>query len=95
MSQHHDRVLVNQLLIELDGLGTFNDGVYVIGATNTPWYLDPALRRPGRFNKMVFMPPPSEEERVDILNLKLSGKPHDQIDVLKIAKKTCHFSGLI
>ncbi|MBU8683722.1 ATP-binding protein [Bacillus haynesii] len=93
MSQHHDRVLVNQLLIELDGLGSFNDGVYVIGATNTPWYLDPALRRPGRFNKMVFMPPPSEEERVDILNLKLSGKPHNQIDALKIAKKTCHFSG--
>ncbi|GKU76270.1 26S protease regulatory subunit [Paenibacillus sp. L3-i20] len=93
MRQHHDRMLVNQLLLELDGLQSFNDGVYVIGATNTPWYLDSALRRPGRFNHLIFVPPPEEAERVTILNLKLAGKPIDTLDLSKIAKDTRHFSG--
>lgn len=93
MSQHHDRVLVNQLLVELDGLQSFNDQVYIIGATNTPWYLDPALRRPGRFNSLLFIPPPSEEERELILSIKTKDKPQDKLDLSKIAKVTGHFSG--
>ncbi|WP_168119724.1 ATP-binding protein [Paenibacillus sp. HB172176] len=93
MRQHHDRMLVNQLLLELDGLSSFNDGVYVIGATNTPWYLDPALRRPGRFNHLTFVPPPEEQERATILQLKLNGKPSDKLDLGRIAKETKHFSG--
>lgn len=93
MSQHHDRVLVNQLLVELDGLQSFNDQVYIIGATNTPWYLDPALRRPGRFNSLLFIPPPSEEERELILSIKTKDKPQDKLDLFKIAKVTSHFSG--
>ncbi|REK71435.1 ATP-binding protein [Paenibacillus paeoniae] len=93
MRQHHDRMLVNQLLLELDGLQSFNDGVFVIGATNTPWYLDPALRRPGRFNHLIFVPPPEEAERETILNLKLAGKPIDRLELSRIAKDTRHFSG--
>lgn len=93
MRQHHDRMLVNQLLLELDGLKSFNDGVYVIGATNTPWYLDSALRRPGRFNHLIFVPPPEEAERETILNLKLKGKPLDKLDLARISKDTRHFSG--
>jgi SpoVK/Ycf46/Vps4 family AAA+-type ATPase len=93
MSQHHDRVLVNQLLVELDGLQSFNDQVYIIGATNTPWYLDPALRRPGRFNSLLFIPPPSEQERELILSIKTKNKPQDKLDLSKIAKVTGHFSG--
>ncbi|WP_053374136.1 ATP-binding protein [Paenibacillus sp. FJAT-27812] len=93
MRQHHDRILVNQLLMELDGLRTFNDQVYVIGATNTPWYLDSALRRPGRFNHMIFVPPPEENERESILRLKLAGKPLATLDLSKISKETKHFSG--
>ncbi|MDR0140263.1 ATP-binding protein [Metabacillus idriensis] len=93
MIQHHDRVLVNQLLVELDGLQSFNDQVYIIGATNTPWYLDPALRRPGRFNSLLFIPPPSEEERKLILSIKTKDKPQDKLDLSKIAKVTSHFSG--
>lgn len=93
MRQHHDRILVNQLLMELDGLRTFNDQVFVIGATNTPWYLDSALRRPGRFNHMIFVPPPEESERATILQLKLAGKPLSPLDLSKIAKETKHFSG--
>lgn len=93
MRQHHDRMLVNQLLLELDGLQTHNDNVFVIGATNTPWYLDSALRRPGRFNHLVFVPPPEEAERQTILQLKLSGKPTDSLNLPKIAAETKHFSG--
>lgn len=93
MRQHHDRMLVNQLLLELDGLQAQNDNVFVIGATNTPWYLDSALRRPGRFNHLVFVPPPEEAERETILQLKLTGKPTDKLSLSKIAGETKHFSG--
>ncbi len=93
MRQHHDRMLVNQLLLELDGLKAFNDGIFVIGATNTPWYLDSALRRPGRFNHLIFVPPPEEAERQSILGLKLNGKPMEKLDLSRIAKETRFFSG--
>lgn len=93
MRQHHDRMLVNQLLLELDGLQAENDNVFVIGATNTPWYLDSALRRPGRFNHLVFVPPPEENERQTILELKLSGKPLGLLNLNKIAAETKHYSG--
>ncbi|KEZ47775.1 ATP-binding protein [Metabacillus indicus] len=93
MSQHHDRMIVNQLLLELDGLQSFNEQVYIIGATNTPWYLDPALRRPGRFNSLIFIPPPSQDERELILTLKTKDKPQEKLDLSKVAKATSHFSG--
>ncbi len=93
MRQHHERMLVNQLLVELDGLSSHNNGVYVIGATNTPWYLDPALRRPGRFNQLIFIPPPSEQERELILKLKLKDKPQAKLNLKKLAGKSQHFSG--
>lgn len=93
MRQHHDRMLVNQLLLELDGLQAENENVFVIGATNTPWYLDSALRRPGRFNHLVFVPPPEEAERQTILGLKLKGKPVDSLNLERIAAETKYFSG--
>ncbi|GGG61821.1 ATP-binding protein [Paenibacillus radicis (ex Gao et al. 2016)] len=93
MRQHHERMLVNQLLLELDGLQSFNDQVFVIAATNTPWYLDSALRRPGRFNHLIFVPPPEEAERETILGLKLAGKPMGKLELERIAKDTRMFSG--
>ncbi|SFD72142.1 ATPase family associated with various cellular activities (AAA) [Paenibacillus catalpae] len=93
MRQHHERMLVNQLLTELDGLQSGNDQVFVIGATNTPWYLDSALRRPGRFNHLVFVPPPEEEERSAIMQLKLAGKPTNSLNLGKLAAETKLFSG--
>jgi SpoVK/Ycf46/Vps4 family AAA+-type ATPase len=93
MRQHHDRMLVNQLLLELDGLQAENENVFVIGATNTPWYLDSALRRPGRFNHLVFVPPPEESERETILGLKMAGKPAQALNLSKIAADTKFFSG--
>jgi ATPases of the AAA+ class len=93
MRQHHERMLVNQLLTELDGLQSGNDQVFVIGATNTPWYLDSALRRPGRFNHLIFVPPPEEEERTTIMQLKLAGKPVNSLNLGKLAAETKLFSG--
>lgn len=93
MRQHHDRMLVNQLLLELDGIREQNEQVFVIGATNTPWYLDSALRRPGRFNHLVFVPPPEEPEREMILKLKLADKPVSTLDLGRVARETKHFSG--
>jgi SpoVK/Ycf46/Vps4 family AAA+-type ATPase len=93
MRQHHDRMLVNQLLLELDGIREQNEQIFVIGATNTPWYLDSALRRPGRFNHLIFVPPPEEQERGKILELKLADKPTDKLDLARIARETKHYSG--
>jgi len=83
----------SQLLLELDGLDNQSDNVFIIGATNTPWYLDTALRRPGRFNHLVFVPPPDAPERQKILELKLAGKPVDGLNLSAIADMTKHFSG--
>lgn len=93
MRQHHERMLVNQLLLELDGLNSHNHQVFVIGATNTPWYLDSALRRPGRFNDLIFVTPPSLDERELIIQLKMENKPQADIHFRKIAEKTEYFSG--
>jgi transitional endoplasmic reticulum ATPase len=93
MKQSAGRHLINQFLQELDGIDTSNEGVLIIGATNTPWNLDPAFRRPGRFDRIVFVPPPDEATRESILKLKLKNKPTDAIDYLQLARKTENYSG--
>lgn len=93
MKQSVARHLINQFLQELDGIDSSNDGVLVIGATNTPWNLDPAFRRPGRFDRIVFVPPPDATTRASILRLKLNNKPTGTIDFNTIAKKAEHHSG--
>ncbi|MCV9386952.1 AAA family ATPase [Reichenbachiella ulvae] len=87
------RNLINQFLAELDGIDSKNDGILVIGATNAPWHLDSAFRRPGRFDRMIFVQPPSLESRTEIFNLALKGKPLDDIDYAKLAKNAKEFSG--
>lgn len=93
MKQSSARHLINQLLQELDGIDRSNEGVLVIGATNTPWNLDPALRRPGRFDRIIFVSPPDIKSRESILKLKLQNKPTGIIDFEGIAKKTDNYSG--
>lgn len=85
--------LVNQFLIEMDGLNSQNDKILIIGATNTPWQVDPALRRPGRFDRIVFVTPPDELSRAEIFKIHLRDKPLSNIDYLELAKKTHLFSG--
>lgn len=87
------RHLVNQFLAELDGAKSSNDGVLILAATNAPWHLDSAFRRPGRFDRILFVPPPDEPARADILRLQLAGKPVQDIDHLQVARKTKDFSG--
>lgn len=90
----HLRNVVNQLLAELDGSKSRNTGVFVLGATNHPWDLDPALRRPGRFDQLVFVPPPDERARREILRLKLAGRPlAPGLELGAIAAATDGFSG--
>ncbi|MBT1703347.1 AAA family ATPase [Chryseosolibacter indicus] len=87
------RNLINQFLAELDGVGSNNEGILVVGATNAPWHLDSAFRRPGRFDRLIFVQPPVLESRVEIFKLALSGKPIEKIDYPTLGKLTDGFSG--
>lgn len=93
LRQSAGRNVINQFLAELDGIDADNDGILIIGATNVPWHLDAAFRRPGRFDRIIFVPPPDQAGREAIFRLKLEGKPLGKIDVVKLAKKTKGFSG--
>lgn len=85
---------INQLLSELDGISQNNDGVFVLAATNHPWDVDSALRRPGRFDRTVLVLPPDKPARQAILNSNLRGRPVDaSLDTDSIAKNTNEFSG--
>lgn len=88
-ARHH----INQFLAELDGIDSSNDGLLVLAATNAPWHLDPAFRRPGRFDRILFVPPPDQPARASILRLLCQGKPSRDIDFDHVAKKTADFSG--
>jgi cell division protease FtsH len=84
---------LNQILIEMDGFDTRID-VIVLAATNRPDMLDPALIRPGRFDRIITIPLPDLKDREEIIKLHMSGKPvANDINVEKIAKKTVGFSG--
>ena len=87
------RHTINQFLSEFDGVEASNEGVLVLAATNAPWHLDPAFRRPGRFDEIIFVPPPDVEARGKILELFLDKKPVEKVDFAKIASKTQDFSG--
>lgn len=93
MKQSGGRNLINQFLSELDGMNSDNDGILVLGATNTPWNLDTAFRRPGRFDRIIFIPPPDEKAKEIILKIKLDKKPTDNIDYVALSKKLEHYSG--
>jgi AAA+ superfamily predicted ATPase len=87
------RSVVNQFLAELDGIGAGNEGVLVLGATNAPWHIDPAFRRPGRFDEVLFVPPPDAGARAAILRVLLRNRPVADIDVDAIVARTDGFSG--
>ena len=89
----HTRQVVNEFLAQLDGFGADNQGVLILAATNMPWDVDSAMKRPGRFSRSVFVPPPDAEARTRIVELKLTGVPHEHIDGRAIGALTAHFSG--
>jgi SpoVK/Ycf46/Vps4 family AAA+-type ATPase len=85
--------LVNVLLTELDGIAAKNENLMVLAATNTPWRVDSALRRPGRFDRVLFVPPPDEPARKAILTICLRNLPAEAMDLDKLARQTGLFSG--
>lgn len=88
------RFVVNQFLDELDGIRNSNEGVLILAATNCPWYLDAAFRRPGRFDRIVFVQPPDAPAREAILKLYLETIPtKTDINLKKLVKLTTDYSG--
>jgi len=87
-----DRV-INQILTEMDGMGK-KKNVFIIGATNRPDIIDPAVMRPGRLDQLIYIPLPDEDARIGILKAKLRKSPlADDIDLSFIAKNTHGYSG--
>jgi transitional endoplasmic reticulum ATPase len=87
------RTMINQFLAEMDGNIGSNEGVLILGATNAPWHLDPAFRRPGRFDRIIFVPPPDEPAREAIVEILACNKPLKRLDAKALAKRTKEFSG--
>jgi AAA+ superfamily predicted ATPase len=93
MRQTNARHQINQFLSEMDGVESSNEGVLILAATNAPWHVDSAFRRPGRFDRILFVPPPDATARAEVLRILLKGKPVEAIDHDHVAKKTDGFSG--
>ena len=84
---------LNQLLVEMDGFGS-HDGIIVIAATNRPDILDPALLRPGRFDRQITVNYPDIKGREEILKVHAKNKPLEEtVDLAKVAKTTAGFTG--
>ncbi|MGC8609886.1 MAG: CDC48 family AAA ATPase [Thermoplasmata archaeon] len=85
--------IVNQLLTSMDGLENM-EGVVVIASTNRPDIIDPALLRPGRFDRLIYIPPPDKETRLKILKVHTRNMPLDKdVDLNTIAEKTNNYVG--
>lgn len=87
------RIVINQLLTELDGVTGNNEGVYVLAATNQPWDVDPALRRPGRLDRTLLVLPPDAPAREAIFGVHLRDRPVQGINLAVLAKKSEGLSG--
>ncbi len=84
---------LNQLLVEMDGFGV-NEGIIIIAATNRPDILDPALLRPGRFDRQIVVDKPDVKGRFEILKVHVKGKPVDKnADLNVLARRTPGFTG--
>ncbi|OLB78918.1 MAG: AAA family ATPase [Actinobacteria bacterium 13_2_20CM_2_71_6] len=95
-SQMHSsamRTLGNQLLAELDGMEGNNEGVFILAATNAPWDVDAALRRPGRLDRVTLVLPPDPPARGAIIEYHTRQRPIANIDLAKLVAATENFSG--
>jgi SpoVK/Ycf46/Vps4 family AAA+-type ATPase len=87
------RSAVNQLLLELDDVAASNDGVFLMAATNHPWDVDSALRRPGRFDRTLLVLPPDQPAREAVFRFHLQDRPVAGIDLARLATLTEGYSG--
>jgi transitional endoplasmic reticulum ATPase len=93
-SEDYAKRVVNELLAQMDGVDTADDELLILAATNEPWAIDPALRRPGRFSKLVYIPEPDLDARAAIFKINLKGRPvADDVDVNRLAGMTESYSG--
>ncbi|MBV9094587.1 MAG: tetratricopeptide repeat protein [Streptosporangiaceae bacterium] len=87
------RSAVNQLLLELDDIVGSNEGVFLLAATNHPWDVDSALRRPGRFDRTLLVLPPDATARKGVFRYHLRERPVVGVDLAKLARQTDGYSG--
>jgi len=87
------RSAVNQLLLELDDISGNNEGVFLLAATNHPWDVDSALRRPGRFDRTLLVLPPDGAAREGVFRYHLKDRPVAGIDLARLAGQTDGYSG--
>jgi transitional endoplasmic reticulum ATPase len=87
------RPLVDQLLQELDAIGSDNRDLLILSATNAPWDVDDALKRPGRLDRPLFVPPPDRDARRRIVELALADRHAEGVDAKRLADATPLFSG--
>jgi SpoVK/Ycf46/Vps4 family AAA+-type ATPase len=87
------RSAVNQLLLELDDVASDNTGVFLLAATNHPWDVDSALRRPGRFDRTLLVLPPDPAAREGVFRYHLRERPVAGIDLSKLSRLTDGYSG--
>jgi transitional endoplasmic reticulum ATPase len=94
-TEGHERSLVSELLVQMDGLRVKDSIRLVLAATNRPWDVDIALRRPGRFDRTIFIPHPDFEARRRLLEIKLEDKPlSSQVNVDELAQKMDGYSSV-
>jgi len=94
MKRSGSRYIINQFLSELDGYDAENEDLLILAATNAPWHLDEAFRRPGRFDRIVFVPPPDRDARAAILEILLRDIGNkEELSYQLLARKTKGFSG--
>ncbi len=94
MKRNGSRYIINQFLAELDGLDAENEDMLILAATNAPWHLDEAFRRPGRFDRIIFVPPPDRDARAAIIEILLRDiENKEDISYQLLARKTKGFSG--
>jgi SpoVK/Ycf46/Vps4 family AAA+-type ATPase len=86
------RLAVNQFLVEMSGVEANPEGIYVIGATNNPWDIDPALKRSGRFGDSVYLKPPDYKARRDLFKYYTRNKPVGRLDFGRLARATMGYS---
>lgn len=84
------RTLIDEFLTQLDGFGADNEKILLLAATNMPWDVDSAMKRSGRFSRLIFLPPPDELARAEMFRIKLQGVPCDDVNFGKLAQ-TCEF----
>jgi transitional endoplasmic reticulum ATPase len=92
-NSEHTRTIVNEFLVQVDAIGRNVSSVLVLAATNMPGHIDAAMKRPGRFARQIFVPPPDAAARRRMLELRFAELPCGHLDLGAIAACTSDFSG--